>query len=176
VEKYRYLIRSQIQILMRERRVPGYNYDDLMNEGLLVLHYCAFNYNSSSSNKFSTFFVTCFKHRIYNLFKNSNNNKAKTLNLSHSLDNHCRYVGENTFHTLISETSENLSLHVHTKIEIEQILRELVDYLKPEEKTILALHLEGYSYYDISVLLDTSYRKVAYIIKKIREKATEITS
>lgn len=122
---------------------------------LQELDNCLRNYNLNSKNKFTTYFIRCYKNRLITENKkiNKNDNKA---NLT------CNILIENTI--------------IKDEINITDYDLLLNEYkLNKEECNLCKLLLKGFSKKEIAIIYKTSSSRLSQKILKIKQKILNYT-
>ena len=138
--------------------------DDLYQEACIALYEACFAFKDTKEAKFSTFVYTVIKRRIQRCYKTY---KGRYMNEAYSIDNievvdhykemESRYVYDNPveYHRL-NETRE-------------QILRS-AERLSEEDRAILLMRMEDYSYAEISKKLNISRKRIDNRLSKLRRQ------
>lgn len=148
------------------RKYICFENDDLFQAGALGLYSAIKNYDGTS--KFDSFAYTCINNSIRSELRKNNSKKNQPL-----ID----YVpltgygdGDNDKTEILVDSSmgpEDLCLSNESKHEIEENIKECLSDL---EYKILALFLQGHSYFEIAKRLSKTEKSVDNAIQRIRKK------
>lgn len=151
----------------------GFDYNDLVQEGMIGLSEAIHDYKEQQNTQFSTFANVCIERHISSFIRDMNRDKHKILNNSLSLDS-----DNSTGRPLTEIIFDNNSLgpeKIFEKIEGERELYEnLKNILSEQELKVLDLRLEGYSYKDIANKLGITEKSVGGCLGRIRIKTSSI--
>jgi len=166
--KYRGIIIAQSQMYQKKCQGIGYTQDDIISEAYFLLHECVYSYNPNQKAKFSTYFVSCLRMRIFALLRNENTHRKITLSMCCSLDTTCIETGESHY-SIISDGSLPLSERVIQHHEFNSLAQTLKGSLSYLERKIFVLHSEGYKYDDIALILKIPKKKVDNTLYKCKK-------
>lgn len=145
------------------------DFDELYQEGVVLLHKAVFTFRKDKEASFSHYFRTIFQNRLNNYKRSYYTINGKGMNGTLSLD---LRVHDNQYSLLESIPNHNVSLegiqYLQTIAYREQF-RSLTSALSTEEKLILFMRIEGYSYDEITSALHLAPRKVDNTLQKVRK-------
>lgn len=148
IAKYTPLVRY----IVRNYYAKFFEFDDLMQEGMIGLMNAVNEYDNSRYNiKFSSFAYICIIRKIYNIIKRINGNKHKALNEAISLFSYINLDETRMVMDIIENDDQKAdpeevmeSRYIDQKI--DDILKNHLSIL---EYTVIKKLLEGYSYNEI---------------------------
>lgn len=157
VANYKALIRS----LANRFYLVGGDKDDLLQEGMLGLFYAIQNYDETKGS-FPSFVELCVLRQILDAVKRDSAVKQKPLNTFVDLDVTKDWAdGSNPLERLLQkEYAAKVALVLNEK-------------LSPLEREVVTLFSEGYTYDDIMLRLNKSYKAVDGALQRARKKLTE---
>lgn len=142
--------------------LQGGNKDDLIQEGIIGLLRAIKSYDSTKNIKFNSFASLCIQRSIISAIKRYNSLKNIPLNntvYKKQEDN------DNLFLTIVTP-EENL-----LEKEFSKILKyTLIKNLSKFEQIVCSYLITGYTYIEISKLLNTDIKKIDNAIQRIRNK------
>jgi len=142
----------------------GIDYDDLIQEGMIALDKAISSYKESSNTLFYTYANLCVERHMIVVCRLSNNGKQLLLN--ESVDDEC-------FVFLKDYTFDPANLLDSYTIEKEFLrCKNLMDL---KCSTVFELRYNGFSYREISVLLDIPLSTIDGRLYRIRKLLREIT-
>ena len=150
----------------------GLDYNDLYQEGLIGLDSAIKKYQEQKDIKFSTFAFLCIKRKIFTAVKNASRKKHSILNESYSLD----YKSDdykNDFSNFVYNNGgiEDLLVNKEEKeVFNEKIKNALTDF----ELRVYELKINGFSYEEISRMLDKTPKSIDSALFRIRVKIKDI--
>lgn len=167
LEKYKPFINQKLQRYSDCFKKYGVDIDDLRQELYLSIIYAVNNYDENSSASFYTYLNVLIEHKISNFWREQFSNRNSILLNSLSLTTP---VYDNL---TVADLLADKSLEIENIIIEEDILREIYNFccgLPMEDAFVFELYLNGYSRISISCLLDISYKRISYLITKLKEK------
>ena len=134
-------------------------YDDFLQEAIIAFQSAISNYNESKDVLFYSFAIMCVRRRLITFCRNiSSESKNVSYNELVDIDNN-----------MVEDYSANINIIIDNK-ELEEMLSKCILELDIECSCILELKLNGFSYREISQLLDIPPSTVEYRTRKIRKK------
>ena len=134
-----------------------YELDDFYQEALSAFYRAIYTYNNSNGALFYTYVVVCIRRSLASFKRITSNNK----NSSNSID-----IGEIEY--CLEDNSENPDTRDSYK-ELENIIREVIFSLPLESGSILELKINGFTYKEISKLLDIPMSSVEFKSRRARK-------
>ncbi len=134
----------------------GYEYDDFYQEALSAFYRAIFTYSDSKGVLLYTYIVACIK-RALSSYKRVISGKSNT-------DVH---VDISEIEYCIEDTKENIQERYFYR-ELESIVRDVIFGLSLEAGAILELKINGFTYKEISVLLDIPMSSVEFKSRRAR--------
>ena len=157
VNRYKGLIRS----LANKFFLVGGDKDDLLQEGMLGLFY-AITYYDEDKGSFPSFVELIVLRQILDAVKRDSGAKQKPLSNFVELD------------VLANVPTDNSPLNnLLQKEYYEKVARVVDEKLTPFERKVLTLFADGYSYDDIALQTNKSYKAVDGALQRARKKLLE---
>lgn len=152
----------------------GIELSDLIQEGMIGLSKAINDFKEQKNIKFITFANTCIDRQILTFVRNSTRDKHKLLNTSLSMDTTTNSAGV-ALKDLVSDNKnknpEELFIEDEEAKEINTILKST---LSIQESTVFSLRLKGFSYREISILLNLTEKSVERTIARVKNKIEQI--
>lgn len=160
--RYKYIASS----VARSYFLSGGDTEDLLQEGLFAVFKAINTFNGKAS--FKTYVYTCVKNRIFTIVKSSKTNKNMPLDnylsLSGDIDNDI----DKTERIICNAFDpEQECINTESEIELKKIINE---NLSEFEYKILFYYLKGYSYREISAIINKKEKSIDNAIQRIRKK------
>ncbi len=173
-KKYEPLIFIVAEKIYKHCNNNGLELNDLIQEGRFGLNVALDNYNSSKNTTFYTYALSCIKNSIMSMSASSRLQKNKILNESISIgfteDEQCKikdYIYNNN-----SSSNPEQQIIEH---ELEQELTNKIGkVLTKLEKKVFDLRISGFSYQEISRILNKDKKSIDNAMQRIRIKAKNI--
>ena len=160
--RYKYIASS----VARSYFLSGGDTEDLLQEGLLALFKAINSFNGKAS--FKTYVYTCVKNRIYTIVKSSKTTKNMPLNNYLSLSGDISDDIDKTERIIYNGFDpEQECINTESEFELKRIIN---DNLSKFEYKILFYYLKGYSYREISDIINKNEKSIDNAIQRIRKK------
>lgn len=180
VESMELILKSfkpKVNAICREYFLVGSDFDDILQEGMIGLYKAIQNYDKTKNDSFSRFASLCIHRQIQSAVKIANSKKNMPLNDYFSINTEGEVESEdnNVPHIILvtkDRVAEKISLAREKNTNINKKIKEL---LSDEQYKILVLYLSGYSYNEISTMLDIKAKKVDNAIQIIKKKLKAIS-
>jgi RNA polymerase sporulation-specific sigma factor len=186
-------IKVKIFYITRQFYIPGFNYDDILQEALYALRFKAipdYDKTRGRDNKpypFDKFAMLCIRRHLSTILKSSFRNKEKALNTSFSLDqDRSSHDDENLYLVdILSGSSGPLIEEIGQKEYYNNLVKGLYSRLSKLEKNVFILYTCRYSYDEITFKINKFYKtkggkktvnvkSVDNALSRIKIKAKEI--
>ena len=163
VKEYARMVESIISSYNSEFGDYKLNRDDLRQEAYIALFDACKSYKVGMDTKFSTFAYTCIKRRVHRFYSRYVRCYLKE---STSLDSfETRDPGFLYYDSCVNENAYNKERE--NRIET---LKLLMDSLNYEDRTIVDMRMNNYSYEEISNKLNINRKRVDNRLNKIKKK------
>ena len=150
--------------------------DDLMQEAMIGFVQAVQDYNPESGKQFKNFAFLCVKRELDSCVKRSNRKKHMILNDAvpinytngedeEMVENEALWMERDKTGSVI--TPESLMLEKESCVETSSILADILSKL---EYKVLIMRLMGYSYNEITLLLQLENKSVDNAMQRIRKK------
>lgn len=155
--------------------VIGAEREDMIQEGLIGLYKAIKSFNVDKQNSFRTFANLCVERQLITAIKSSNRQKHIPLNSSFSLNLSAYDENDDTtvLDVLDTKTAEDPLDTITKRERFEHIESRIDETLSSFEKKVLNRYIQGESYNDIAMKLDTPVKAVDNAIQRIRKKANK---
>ena len=170
-KKYTPIVESKAKKYFPQIQNKGYEMNDLVQEGMIGLASAINDYAPEKDVKFVTFANICIDRQILSFIRNVSRNKHQVLNSSVSLDAENKVSGRTLLDILNDANSEVNPEKSFLLIEEQEELKDRVkEYLTERERQVFDLRFEGFTYQEISMLLNMSLKSVDRTISRIKQK------
>lgn len=136
----------------------GAEFDDLMQEGMIALNKAIFGFNERNAVLFYTYASICIERHLITYCKRLNNKKNYYLNFSLSDD----------YYYCISDQNSSLDVIFNEYLKEEEF-SFYKNFLNLKYSSVFELRYNGFSYKEISKLLDISVGTVDARMSRIRK-------
>ena len=163
VKEYARMVESIISSYNSEFGDYKLNRDDLRQEAYIALFDACKSYKIGMDTKFSTFAYTCIKrrvHRFYSRYVRCYLKESTSLDSFETRDPGFLYYDSCVNENVYNKEKEN-------RIET---LKLLMDSLNYEDRTIVDMRMNNYSYEEISNKLNINRKRVDNRLNKIKKK------
>lgn len=168
LEKYR----KNVLIRARSYYLVGGDHEDLIQEGMIGLLKAIWDFRPDREAQFSTFANLCIERQIQTAISSANRQKHMPLNNSVSI--YAAVSEEDPENTIFDRLAAKKSVEPGVKLikeeELEQLMIDVKRELSSFEKKVLALYIQGASYYEISRILACGNKSVDNALQRIRKK------
>ena len=168
--KYRPLIFKIAHKLYDENNKSGLELNDLISEGMIAFSIAINTYNEQKDTLFYTYARKLIEHKIISLIRDANRQKHIFLNTSSSLeamdeiDNMAR---ADKIAIDNDSNPENILLDVEN---VNSLIKEMMHELTPFESQVFDLKKSGFTYKEISEILDVEPKRIDNAIQRIKTK------
>jgi len=168
LEKYKRVIWVLIQSSINRYHPKGVEKDDLYQESLIALMEAVNSYREDYNAPFYSFATLCMERYIKTYLRKYNSQTTRQFYHSLSLDMVIA-EGENLYlHDVIADDGKGKSYLSLYENELDDFMNEKHDMFSEREKKILYLKVQGYSYEEISKMMDCRAKQVDNTIQKIK--------
>jgi RNA polymerase sporulation-specific sigma factor len=152
--------------------IVGGDLEDLVQEGMIGLYKAIKNYSGDKETSFKTFAVLCIKHQIQTAIKMANTNKNKPLSSAVSFQSFTENGSNESLDFLPIELvlEDTPAEKAIDKENFKNLHKTIKSSLSPLEYKVLKLYLQGYSYKEISSILNVSSKSIDNSLSRIRLK------
>ena len=173
-EKYDNIIKMKALKYKQYTESLGFDYNDLLQEGRLGLTKAINSFKDQKNVKFYTFANLCIDRQLSTFIRNISRDKHKILNDSISIDTKLPGSSKSLMDILSDEKNINPEDSFITIEEDRELLNKVISKLSKVEKEVFELRIQGFSYKEISQLLNTTEKSVSGTIGRIRGKVSKI--
>lgn len=177
--KYKPLIVNQAFNLHKGNKYNGVDINDLIQAGFYGLDKAINYFNDNMEITFYTFARLCIKRKMYTFLNTNNRVKHDYLNnafrFEYSVDSsNVLSFSPNSSYWLNDYTYEPELLFLN-KERLEEVFIFIEYNFTPLEKEVFQLHLNGFSYNEISNQLSINDKSVDNTLQRIKEKLKPLT-
>jgi RNA polymerase sporulation-specific sigma factor len=173
-EKYRPIIEMKAKKYVKFVVSKGYDMNDLIQEGMIGLTQAINDFKEQKNVQFQTFANLCIDRKIFSFIRNITRDKHRLLNESISIDASYSSTGKPLIEMLFDENNinpEEIFIERETKYEL---FNKIDEKLSKSEKEVFDLRMQGFSYKEISELLNITSKAVDGTLSRIKNKITNI--
>ena len=172
-EKYKPIIEMKVKKYISYVESRGYDYNDLVQEGMIGLSRAINDYKSQKDVQFNTFANVCIERQIFSFLRNIDSGKHKVLNDSISFD-----TTTNTYGKSLDQILDDKNINPETSFvqneETNDLFDNILGELTDKESEVFKLRAQGFTYKEIAALLNISEKSVSKAIEKIKIKAKKV--
>ena len=148
--------------------------NDLIQEGMIGLTQAINDFKEQKNVQFQTFANLCIDRKIFSFIRNITRDKHRLLNESISIDASYSSTGKPLIEMLFDENNinpEEIFIEREAKYEL---FNKIDEKLSKSEKEVFDLRMQGFSYKEISELLNITTKAVDGTLSRIKNKITNI--
>lgn len=152
----------------------GYDYNDLVQEGMIGLSQAIRDFSEAKNVKFVSFANLCIDRQMSSFIRNISREKHKILNNSISIDTSTNTAGRPLIELLLDNKNinpEDSFIEMESK---EELYRKIDKMLSDQERDVFYLRIQGFTYKEISLLLNITEKSVSGTIERIKIKINDI--
>lgn len=171
-EKYKPIVEIKANKIYNLYPNYGYDINDLIQEGMLALNEAINTYSEEKDVKFNTYANVVIERHLLSFVRKFSSQKHKLLNSSVSIDaenNEGRILLE-----ILNDNSTNPEHSFITEEEQRELKEKMKERLTDREREVFDLRFEGFSYQEISRLLNISVKSVDGTISRIKQKLEKV--
>lgn len=173
-EKYRPLVEMKAAKYFSYVKNKGYELNDLLQEGMIGLSQAIKDFKEQKNVKFATFASVCIERQILTFIRDVNRQKHKLLNNSLSIDSTEDSFGRPLMEVLFDVKNLNPEDSFINIEEQEELKCKIKHMLTDKEYEVFELRLQGFSYQEISCLLEITVKSVDGAMRRIKSKISNI--
>ncbi len=170
--KYKPIIEMKAKKLSKIAQSKGYDYNDLVQEGMVGLTNAINSFSDQKDVQFSTFANLCIERQMFSFIRNISAGRHKILNDSVSFET------TNSFGSPLINLLDDKNVNPETTFieseEKEGLYNDIVSILKDIEVEIFELRANGFSYKEIASLLNITEKSVGKHIERIKNKINKM--
>lgn len=157
-DKYYPLLKNISREFYNQYKYYGYEYDDFLQEAIFCFEKALINYNENQDTKFYSFVLLCVKRGLITFSKRiSNYNKHKPSIYYVDIDK-CN----------ITDANSNID-NIMTEQNVYRMIKKAILELPLNDSSILELRYNGFSYKEISILMEIPSTTIEYKLRKMRK-------
>lgn len=167
--KYRNLIMKLAPKYLPSIQYRGGDFDDLVQEGYIGLYSAIKNYHPENNTLFYTFASVCIERQMATYCKRLSTNKQEILNYSYSLDIIPEDARDSFIETIPGDKDDEPLQCVMMADYVEAIV-DFKNKLSNDMACVFELRMNGFTYREISTLLDLPKSRIDSALCQIRTK------
>lgn len=171
--KYKPIIEVKARKFVKYVESKGYDYNDLIQEGMIGLSKAIKDFSEQKDVQFTTFANICIERQIFSFMRNISAGRHKILNDSLSFDTTTNSYGKPLINLLDDKNINPETTFIESE-EKEDLYNEIVSVLNEKEIEVFELRSKGFSYKEISSLLNITEKSVGKYIEKIKNKINKM--
>ena len=172
-KKYKPIIEMKARKFKEYVENRGYDYNDLIQEGMMGLSKAIKDYSSQKNTQFKSFANLCIDRQLSTFIRNIDREKHKILNNSVSIDMNIDSLGKPLIELLDNKNIDPEEAFVQVE-EQSELYNKVKEVLTASENEVFDLRVQGFSHKEIASLLNISEKSVAGRIQRIRKKVSKI--
>ncbi|MBR3116245.1 MAG: sigma-70 family RNA polymerase sigma factor [Bacilli bacterium] len=172
-KKYKPIIEMKARKFKEYVENRGYDYNDLIQEGMMGLSEAIKDYSSQKNTQFKSFANLCIDRQLSTFIRNIDREKHKILNNSVSIDMNIDSLGKPLIELLDNKNIDPETAFVQVE-EQSELYNQVKEVLTDSENEVFDLRVQGFSHKEIASLLNISEKSVAGRIQRIRKKVSKI--
>lgn len=175
-DKYKPVVELKAKKLYPYVMNKGYELNDLIQEGMIGLSQAINDYKEQKNVQFSTFASICIERQIMTFVRDVNRQKHKILNDSLSIDSTIDKKGRPLMEIAFDEKNRNPEDSLIELDEEVEMLDKIKSVLTDKEYEVFELRLQGFSYQEMALLLNTTRKSIDGTISRIKSKISNMNS
>lgn len=175
-DKYKSVVELKAKKLYPYVMNKGYELNDLIQEGMIGLSQAINDYKEQKNVQFSTFASICIERQIMTFVRDVNRQKHKILNDSLSIDSTIDKKGRPLMEIAFDEKNRNPEDSLIELDEEVEMLDKIKSVLTDKEYEVFELRLQGFSYQEMALLLNTTRKSIDGTISRIKSKISNMNS
>ena len=175
-DKYKSIVELKAKKLYPYVMNKGYELNDLIQEGMIGLSQAINDYKEQKNVQFSTFASICIERQIMTFVRDFNRQKHKILNYSLSIDSTIDKKGRPLMEIAFDEKNRNPEDSLIELDEEVEMLDKIKSVLTDKEYEVFELRLQGFSYQEMALLLNTTRKSIDGTISRIKSKISNMNS
>lgn len=168
-KKYQPLIVGMAKRIYYSNQNLGFDLNDLIQEGMIGFSVAINTFNNQKNTMFYTYAKTCIERKFISILKSANRFKYQPLNDSYFVENFTSDKLEFLFEDRISNPEFKLIDSENTK----EIVLGIKDELTNFESAVFELKINGFTYKEISEILNKDKKAIDNAITRIKTKVTK---
>ena len=172
-KKYKPIIELKARKFTKYVESKGYDYNDLVQEGMIGLSKAINDFSDQKDVQFTTFANVCIERQILSFIRNISTGRHKVLNESLSFNTTTNSYGMPLINLLDDKNVNPETTFIESE-EKEDLYNDIVSVLKGIEIEIFELRAKGFTYKEIASLLNITEKSVGRHIDKIKNKINKM--
>ena len=173
-EKYKPFIVTKANYLYPQIKNKGYDISDLIQEGMIGLSRAINDYKEQKNIKFSSFANVCIERQMLTFIRDITRQKHKLLNDSLSIDSDTDNRGVPLKDSISDDRNSNPEDSFIRDVEEKNLFDRVRSILSDREYEVFELRLNGFTYQEISMLLNVTEKSVGGTVRRIKDKISKL--
>lgn len=137
----------------------GYDYDDFVQEASIGFYKSIYSYDEKKGTLFYTFVLLCVRRALISFCRDiSSTQKCISSSCLKELDDN-----------ILVDSKSNIDLFVRDSL-VQELLKKIIFDLSLEDGAVLELKSNGFSYREISILLDIPFSSAEFRGRRAKNK------
>jgi len=168
-EKYKSIIYNKSKKVFNYLQKRGLELTDVIQEATIGFEEAIMGYNQDDKALFYTFANVCIDRQLKTLLIKQSRNKHKILNEAIALD--CD--DENNLYNMLSDEMTP-EVELFNREEASELYNNIKEVLTDLEDSVFELKIQGFSYKEISDVLDIEIKDIYNAVDRIKNKINKI--
>ena len=171
--KYKPIIEMKARKYVKYVESKGYDYNDLVQEGMIGLSKAIKDFSEQKDVQFITFANLCIERQMFSFMRNISSGRHKILNDSVSFDTTTNSYGKPLINLLDNKNINPETSFIESEEE-ENLRNDILSILNDKEIEVFELRTKGFTYKEIANLLNITEKSVGKYIEKIKNKINKM--
>ena len=173
-KKYKPVIEMKARKFKNFAESRGYDFNDLVQEGMMGLAQAMRDFSEQKNVQFNSFANICIDRQLSTFVRNIDRDKHKVLNNSVSLDTTTNSLGKPLIDLILDgKNIDPEEAFIRDEEEME-LYNKIKSKLTDTENEVFDLRIQGFSYIEISRLLNITEKSVSGSMSRIKNKIAKV--
>ena len=173
-KKYKPVIEMKARKFKNFAESRGYDFNDLVQEGMMGLAQAMRDFSEQKNVQFNSFANICIDRQLSTFVRNIDRDKHKVLNNSVSLDTTTNSLGKPLIDLILDgKNIDPEEAFIRDEEEME-LYNKIKSKLTNTENEVFDLRIQGFSYIEISRLLNITEKSVSGSMSRIKNKIAKV--
>lgn len=173
-KKYKPVIEMKARKFKIFAESRGYDFNDLVQEGMMGLAQAMRDFSEQKNVQFNSFANICIDRQLSTFVRNIDRDKHKVLNNSVSLDTTTNSLGKPLIDLILDgKNIDPEEAFIRDEEEME-LYNKIKSKLTDTENEVFDLRIQGFSYIEISRLLNITEKSVSGSMSRIKNKIAKV--
>lgn len=166
-EKYTPILKNIANEFYQRYNSYGYDYEDFVQEAMIAFQKAINSFNEDKDTLFYSFVIICIRRSLLTFCRNISNGRKNV--------NNNYYVSVEEYENVLLDNNADIDT-INSMRELDNIFKKLIIDLPFENSCIFELRLNGFSYREISILLDIPASSVEFKNRLAKKKIEKLIS